>query len=35
MHFIVDLIRDLAIVVLEIALLFLLGWCASQESSRK
>jgi len=35
MHFIVDLTRDLAIVVLEIALLFLLGWCASLGSSRK
>lgn len=35
MHFLVDLIRDLAIVAFELALLFLLGWWASLRSSRK
>jgi hypothetical protein len=35
MHFFVDLTRDLALVALEIALLFFLGWCASLGSSRK
>ena len=35
MHFFIDLTRDLAIVALEFALLFLLGWCASPRSRRK